>query len=504
MKFRRQVTESGPKKILDRLFHKLSENLNDRLGANQVTCEDVSVTWVEIFRIASNLSDDLKKLNLASGSIVVIEIDSSLEFLIALIAGIKSELIIAPISPDLPTSEFISALDLIKPIALLRTNKGKIDSTRYFNFHKDFEFSYFSLQDTFDFSILINQKYNETDCDDRVYSTGQFGAFIRFTSGTTGKSKGVMISFDRAFERIKITEENYGLTGDDFVLSLLPLPYHFIAALLSFVSAKSNLRIVSNMHSENFEDSFHQKCSLIYAAPFHFDYLNGLSVEGVFRRLRLALSTSVALSENTFETFKTKFGVSISQSYGIIEVGILAANIENNSPSFSFQSVGKPFKQYRISLLSEDDNILSKDEGVLTVSGPGLFDCYLEPFKYSSEINKNGAFVTGDRVEIVDEKLYIRGRSSAVINIAGFKVFPEEVEEVLSILFQIVESKVYAVPHDIFGNVLSVDIVVKSGESLSVSEVVKHCRQHLVRYKVPKIVNFVTSILKNDAGKILR
>jgi len=482
---------------LKNLFDVLYEAAEFSHSKTKVLFENEKLLWSDIFKEATKLAKIIVEQEISKRDHLIIEIDSGIDFLIALIAGIKLKLVIIPLSPDISDDEMNVAIELTKPKLLIKSSSVILSSERYGTVKQSLK--EINLDGKRGFSLLSFDKRFSKTKNQELREICEEGAFVRFTSGTTGRAKGVLISFNKAYERIEVTKKNFSLNDTDVVLSLLPLPYHFVAALLAFISSGSSLIITKSL-DDDFCKTQLDEVTVIYAAPYHYDYFCGSS-RLEFNKLRLALSTSVKLQEKTYKNFLKKFKIPISQSYGVIEVGIPAANI--NSEIGEYDLIGKPFDDFKIFI--GNDNLDEKNlEGVLSISGPGMFDDYLDPFILAKDILKNGKFVTGDIVESLNGKLKLIGRSSSVINVGGFKVFPEEVEEVLLQISEIKEVQVIGLVHDIFGNKLKAEIVLEENVVLSEKEIKNFCKKKLHPAKVPFEFEFVDKLKRNAAGKLFR
>ncbi len=329
----------------------------------------------------------------------------------------------------------------------------------------------------------------------------QDGAFIRFSSGTTGACKGVVLSHRAIFERTDAADRALQIRRSDRILWVLSMSFHFVVTILLFLRRGATIIACE----ENFPDSVaaavgRTKPTFIYAAPFHYDSLASMKVvtKEALGGVRLAISTAVALSPITAKRFYDVFGILPSQAYGIIEVGLVAVN---TSQDFSKAlSVGKVLPDYQLKFA----NIRNDGAGRILLKGKGIFDAYLYPLRKAGKIFRNGWFNTGDIGRIdQDGYLYITGRTKNIINFCGMKVFPEEVEAVLNRYPQVKESRVYGVGHAEYGQLVYADIVPEV-KTINIGSLRLFCYRELAKYKVPKYFQVVSSLPKTKSGKIKR
>jgi len=207
----------------------------------------------------------------------------------------------------------------------------------------------------------------------------------------------------------------------------------------------------------------------------------------------MAVVTAVSLNKATDHGFYMKFGLHLSQAYGIIEVGLPFINDRYDDEYIC--SVGKQLSFYELWIKDPDEN----GQGQILLKGKGMYHAYISPWKKRAQW-----FDTGDIGYLKDGYLFISGRSKNVINFAGMKIFPEEVEAVILSYDNILEVRVFAEPHTIYGQLPVAEVVMATQDKLDMFELKKYCSQKLDSYKIPKEFIQVATIEKTHSDKIKR
>lgn len=328
-------------------------------------------------------------------------------------------------------------------------------------------------------------------------------AFIRFSSGTTGASKGVVLSHQAILERTDAADEGLQVTPHDTVFWVLSMSYHFVVSILLFLRRGATIVLCGRRFPESLiEGMAGRRGTLIYASPFHYSllsYADSLAPDAL-KDVRLAVCTAMKLPERVAGEFFAKFGLELSEAYGIIEVGL--PFIKPPGGAGKRGSVGRALPAFRIGLADPD----SDGVGGIRIKGKGMLDAYYSPWQRREAILTDGWFTTGDLGKIdQDGYLFIVGREKDVINFVGMKVFAQEVENVLNEHPRVKESLVYGVAHPRYGELPVAKIVLRSGEGDNVLEELRRfCYQRLAQYKVPKEFELIDRLPKTASGKIRR
>jgi long-chain acyl-CoA synthetase len=329
-------------------------------------------------------------------------------------------------------------------------------------------------------------------------------AFIRFSSGTTGASKGVLLSHESIIERTDAADRALSMTSKDVIMWVLSMSYHFVVTILLFLRRASTIVLCGNDFPESFQNNIRRyKATFLYASPFHYHLISNsdLVPPELLSDVRIAISTAMKLPVATAGEFYDKFSFELAEAYGIIEVGLPFINISGNSAKRG--SPGKVLPDYEIKIENPD----KKGVGELHIRGKGMFDAYFSPWKSRNDALNEGWFKTGDLGEVDDDGfLFIAGRDKNVINFAGMKIFPEEVELVLNRHPAVKESLVYGVSHPRYGELPCAKVVFKKGIShdFDINEIRRFCYPLLTSYKVPKEILPVNELKKTASGKIRR
>jgi long-chain acyl-CoA synthetase len=325
-------------------------------------------------------------------------------------------------------------------------------------------------------------------------------AFIRFTSGTTNARKGVVLCHETIRDRVATANKAFGITDNDTVIWCLPMAHHFLITIVLYLNVGATVVLARHVTARPFLEAVNRRHgTILYAAPFHFSLLardnSGAQIESV----RLAVSTTCALPQDVSEEFSKRFGKPLVPALGIIELGLVAFN--SDDPHNRWNSVGRPLADFRVKILSPDETGV----GEIAVAGPGIFDAYAAPWQPRENILRDGWFVTGDLGRFdADGFLFLLARKTAVINLAGRKVFPEEIETVLNRHPAIRESRVFARVHQHLGEVVEAEIVLSAPDA-GMENLSHFCREHLAAYKIPTRFHVVPALPRTPAtGKIRR
>lgn len=320
-------------------------------------------------------------------------------------------------------------------------------------------------------------------------------AFIRFSSGTTASSKGIVLSHETLLARARAANRGLGIGPGDRVVWILPMAHHFAASILLYLlHGAATVLVPSHLAADVLAAGRAHRGTVLYGAPFHHALLAAEPSGQTWPDLRLAVSTAAALPAATAEAFAARFGLPLTQGLGLIEVGLPLLNLAaaRTKPT----ALGRPLPDFTAALR----------DGELHLRGPGLLDAYLDPWQPRAEILRDGWFATGDLAEQdADGDYFLLGRRHSVINVAGLKCFPEEIEAVLRAHPGVALARVTGRPHPKVGAVPVAEIIPRDPLSPpAVGDLVAHCRAALARYKIPLDFRFVETLPLTASGKLRR
>ncbi len=338
-------------------------------------------------------------------------------------------------------------------------------------------------------------------------------AFLQYTGGTTGVSKGAMLTHRNMIANL---EQVSGLLstvitpGKDLVVTALPL-YHIFAllanCLLFLKFGCPNLLITNPKDMPGFVKELEKYPFAIL--PGVNTLFNGLlNTPGFseldFSNFKFGLGGGMAVQRPVAEKWQKVTGTVLLEGYGLTECSPVVAV---NPPQLEAYkgAIGLPVPSTDIMLIDDNGNeVAAGESGELWVKGPQVMKGYYNRPEASEEILKDGWLATGDIARYDEEGyFYIVDRKKDMILVSGFNVFPNEIEEVAAMHDAVLEVAAIGVPHDVSGEVVKL-FIVRKDDSLTAEAVISHCRTHLTGYKVPKHVEFKEELPKTNVGKILR
>lgn len=330
-------------------------------------------------------------------------------------------------------------------------------------------------------------------------------AAILYTSGTTGRSKGAMLTVENLWSNAITLRDYWGFSKDDVLLHALPI-FHvhgLFVAINCVLSSKAKMLFLPKFDA-NLVMRFLPRATVMMGVPTFYTRLlceQGLDGE-VCSNMRLFISGSAPLLTETWNEFKNRTGHDILERYGMTETGMNTSNplVGERIPG----SVGLPLPGVSVRIVDDAGKAVAIGEpGSLEVKGPNVFCGYWRMAdKTAEEFRDDGFFITGDIAKI-DNNGYVSivGRSKDLIITGGYNVYPKEIEEIIDALDGVVESAVIGIPDADFGE--RVIAVVKTNDSAPNSDkMIAELKTTLASYKVPKQIFFVDDLPRNVMGKV--
>jgi long-chain acyl-CoA synthetase len=333
-------------------------------------------------------------------------------------------------------------------------------------------------------------------------------ALYMYSSGSTGKPKRVTRTQLNLLEEFKSLESTIALTADDRILCTVPM-YHahgFNNCLFAALLGGGTLIVAENDFNPRDTMKLIQNhaVSIYPAVPFMLKMIGDgfYSVKPELPSLRLVFSAGAPLPLEVAAKFNDLFGVFPVQLYGSTETGAAAINYQGDAGSA--ESVGKPLHGVQIEVLSEEGEVLPDGEmGEIAISSPAMTRQYDDLPETTAECFRDGRFFPGD-LGYRDEsgRVFIKGRKKLLINVAGNKVDPLDVEALIATHPKVREVVVLGVPDANYGEMVKAVVVAES--EFPADEIIALCSERLAWYKVPKKIEFRSEIPRSPLGKILR
>jgi malonyl-CoA/methylmalonyl-CoA synthetase len=330
-------------------------------------------------------------------------------------------------------------------------------------------------------------------------------AAIVYTSGTTGRSKGAMISHGNLAANADALISAWQLRDDDVLLHALPT-YHVHGLFVSLHSTLLAGGAVLLLPKFDVEAVLAQlpRATVFMGVP---TYYTRLLAEPRFTRalagsVRLFICGSAPLLPATFAEFEHRTGQRILERYGMSEAGIITSNPRNGERTAG--SVGYALPGFELRIVDAEGSELAPGQtGMLEIRGPSVFGGYWQRPQLDATEFRGGWFVTGDLATQADDgRIAIVGRARDLVISGGFNVYPKEIELEIDALPGVLESAVIGVPHPDFGEAVVAVVAREAGAALDEATVIAALAQKLARFKLPKRVLFVADLPRNAMAKV--
>ncbi|MGY4710405.1 AMP-binding protein [Mycolicibacterium sp. CBM1] len=349
----------------------------------------------------------------------------------------------------------------------------------------------------------------DADRHDAVFDAGATDpAAILYTSGTTGRSKGAVLTHGNLAANCAALLDAWQFSSEDQLIHALPI-FHihglFVAANMTLVAGAS-MYYLPKFDTDAIIDLL-PKATVLMGVPTFYTRLaksDRLTPERC-AGMRLFVSGSAPLLASDHEAFAARTGHAILERYGMTETGMNTTNPYDGGPRKP-GTVGKPLSGTEIRVVDREtgQSLPDGEVGIVEVRGPNVFSGYWQmPEKTASEFRADGFFITGDLGRIdEDGYLCIVGRDKDLVISGGYNIYPKEIEELLDSHPKVLESAVIGVPHPEFGETVVAVVVPRPGEQPQDHELLDHVAGDLARFKQPRAVRVVEALPRNVMGKV--
>ena len=464
-------------------------------------------SWSDVERATAMLANLLLSLKLPAGSRIAVQVEKSVEAMLLYLATLRAGYVFLPLNTAYQSAEIKYFIGNAEPAVVVcsKKNFGWVSKIAF----KAGTQNVFTLDDDRTGSLLERAVH----CSDQhtvAASNVDDLAAILYTSGTTGRSKGAMLSHGNMLSNALVLKDYWGwrtrAEGGDVLIHALPI-FHvhglFVALHGALINGSKMIWLA------RFDPAFVAKklpeATVFMGVPtLYVRLLNepGLDKNAV-RNMRLFVAGSAPLLIETFNAWQQKTGHTILERYGMSETAMLTSNPYDGERRGG--TVGFALPGVSLRVLTDDGSGLGVDEiGGIQVKGPNVFKGYWRmPEKTKEEFTADGFFKTGD-VGKIDQRGYITivGRSKDLIISGGYNVYPAEIEGYINDLPGVVESALVGVPHPDFGEVGVAVVIAKPGAALEADAIIASLKSKLANFKIPKQCFVVPELPRNTMGKV--
>ena len=471
-------------------------------------------TWDDIDRASACLANLLTSLNLPEGSRVAVQVEKSPEALLLYLATLRAGLVYLPLNTAYRESEISYFLGDAEPAVVVCSSKNlswvskaaaQAGTAHVYTLDEDRT------------GTLLDAAGGQSQSFEDVVRKADDLAAILYTSGTTGRSKGAMLSHGNLASNAQVLHRYWGWRSDDVLLHMLPIFHVHGLFVASHGALLAGARMIW-LPKLDVEQALHYlpRCTVMMGVPTYYVRLlaEARFDRKVCSRMRLFISGSAPLLMETFNDFRERTGQTILERYGMSETVMLTSNpYDAADGERRGGTVGKALPGVQVRVVDDNGAELGAGEiGNVQVRGPNVFSGYWRmPEKTREEFTSDGWFRTGDvgrwggesgGAAVPDDYLSIVGRSKDLIISGGYNVYPKEIELIIDEMSGVLDSAVIGVPHPDFGEAVVAVVVPREGAALDVAAMQAELKSRIANFKVPKQLHLIDQLPRNTMGKV--
>ena len=469
------------------------------------TVEPLFYSWADLERGTAMLANLLASLALPLASRIAVQTEKSAEALMLYLAVLRAGHVFLPLNTAYQAAEIEYFIGNAAPAVVVCAGKN-------FGWVSKIAFAagtrhVYTLNDDRSGTLLDRAAFQPTT-HTPVQRAADDLAAILYTSGTTGRSKGAMLTHGNLLSNAQVLKAAWGWQADDVLLHALPIFHVHGLFVASHGALLAGAKMIWFSRFEPRAVTVRlQQATVFMGVPTLFVRLLGEPSFGqhACRHMRLFISGSAPLLQETFKDFQQRSGHTILERYGMSETVMLTSNPYRPETARRGGTVGPALPGVGVRVRSDKGMPLATGEiGNIEVKGPNVFKGYWKmPEKTADEFTTDLWFKTGD-VGRIDSDGYVTivGRSKDLIISGGYNVYPAEIEDVINGLPGVAESAVVGVPHPDFGEAVVAVVVAKAGIALQGTDIALQLKAQIANFKVPKLVDVVANLPRNAMGKV--
>ena len=471
------------------------------------TADGQYYSWRDLERGSAKIANLLASLHLPAGARIAAQVEKSPEALMLYLATIRAGFVYLPLNIAYRSAEMAYFIANASPSVVVCSplNFGWIAQTA-FKAGVSHVYTLDAPAQGRNSGSLLSRAVHFGDEFDTVQRADDDLAAILYTSGTTGRSKGAMLTHGNLASNVQVLHAAWHWQPDDVLLHALPL-FHihglFVAAHGALYSGSKTL-FLPNFDSATVISRLPRSTVFMGVPTYYVRLLSDPAFNAAAcASIRLFVSGSAPLLTETFTQFIDTTGHTILERYGMSETAMLTSNPYEGTRKAG--TVGKALPGVSVRVVNAEGQPCASGEiGDIQVSGPNVFKGYWQMAeKTAEEFTADAYFRTGDVGSFDDEGyLSIVGRSKDLIISCGYNVYPKEIESVIDEMDGVLESAVIGVPHADFGEAVTAIVVPRDGSQLSEPAIIAALKTRIANFKVPKRVYFVDELPRNTMGKV--
>jgi malonyl-CoA/methylmalonyl-CoA synthetase len=491
----------------DNLFAALRAAFPEDLDAIAVDTDDgLAYSWRDLERATAMLANLLVSLKLPEGSRIAVQVEKSVEAMLLYLATLRAGYVFLPLNTAYQKAEIEYFVGNAEPAVVVCSPKnfGWVSKIAFAAGTKNV----FTLGDDRTGSLLERAVHFGDRHEPAVKKAGDLAAIL-YTSGTTGRSKGAMLTHGNLLSNARTLKDSWGWKEGDVLIHALPI-FHvhglFVAIHAALLNG-SRMIWLGRFDPKTVIEAMPRATVFMGVPTLYVRMLAepALTKEAA-RNMRLFISGSAPLLIETFSEWKERTGHTILERYGMSETIMLTSNpYRAEDGERRGGTVGFPLPGVGVRVRDDEGKDVPVGEiGGIQVRGPNVFDGYWRmPEKTKEEFTADGWFKTGD-VGRIDERGYVTivGRSKDLIISGGYNVYPAEIEGYINDMPGVAESAVVGVPHPDFGEVGVAIVTAKPGAQVDGEKIVATLKSQLANFKIPKRCFVVEELPRNTMGKV--
>ena len=463
-------------------------------------------SWRDLDRATAMLANLLRALNLPKGSRIAVQVEKSVEAMMLYLATLRAGYVFLPLNTAYQSAEIEYFVGNAEPAVMVCTSRnfGWVSKIAF----KAGTRHVFTLDDDRTGSLLERAAHHSDQHEIAAAAADDLAAIV-YTSGTTGRSKGAMLTHGNMLSNAQVLKAYWGWVPGDVLIHALPI-FHVHGLFVAIHGALLNGSKMFWFGKFDARGAIRRmpQATVFMGVPTLYVRMlaePALNREAA-RNMRLFISGSAPLLIETFNEWKQRTGHTILERYGMSETIMLTSNpYDPRDGDRRGGTVGFPLPGVGVRVRGDDGSEVPTGEiGGIQVKGPNVFKGYWRmPERTRDEFTEDGWFKTGD-VGKIDERGYVTivGRSKDLIISGGYNVYPAEVEGYINDLPGVAESALVGVPHPDFGEVGVAVVIAKPGVRLDGEAIVARLKAQLANFKIPKRCFVVQELPRNSMGKV--